>query len=58
MSDHKRDLCRRGLHRMEGANIMINADTLFRFCRACRYAYQNSYMKTWRKRNVGIRRVR
>jgi len=47
MGDHKHEMCRKGLHRMEGWNA---GDWLGkRHCRACRNESQNKRRKEKRK---------
>lgn len=48
MGDHKREFCKRGLHRMDGPNIMLNGSTGLRMCRRCRYDYNNAKAKSRR----------
>jgi hypothetical protein len=48
MGDRKRDICKAGLHRMEGKNLIHRPDGT-RCCRACQYARDAKHKRDQRR---------
>jgi hypothetical protein len=58
MSEHKRDICRAGLHPMSGSNLGITSRQ--RYCKACAHDRNLRIHRDWRRRArlLGIRFIK